>query len=138
MTRLSLISYNTQRNTKEGLFFNHLPIELSITVEYFQPALTCSKLTMETLEQRCEICSKLTIILLTLNIFHTFVLVLLFLTLNMQLPTGLMQTFTTSINSGYPAPTPARTILVDVICIYSLGDLELNGVIKLCNDDYLI
>ena len=27
-----------------------------------QPAITCSKLTIETLEQRCEICSKLTII----------------------------------------------------------------------------
>ena len=26
-----------------------------------QPAITCSKLTIETLEQRCEICSKLTI-----------------------------------------------------------------------------
>ena len=26
-----------------------------------QPAFTCSKLTIETLEQRCEICSKLTI-----------------------------------------------------------------------------
>ena len=26
-----------------------------------QPAFTCSKLTMETLEQWCEICSKLTI-----------------------------------------------------------------------------
>ena len=26
-----------------------------------QPAFTCSKLTKETLEQRCEICSKLTI-----------------------------------------------------------------------------
>ena len=28
---------------------------------YFQPAITCSKLRIETLEQRCEICSKLTI-----------------------------------------------------------------------------
>ena len=26
-----------------------------------QPVITCSKLTIETLEQRCEICSKLTI-----------------------------------------------------------------------------
>ena len=26
-----------------------------------QPAITCSKLTIETLEQTCEICSKLTI-----------------------------------------------------------------------------
>ena len=26
-----------------------------------QPAFTCSKLPIETLEQRCEICSKLTI-----------------------------------------------------------------------------
>ena len=26
-----------------------------------QPAFTCSKLTIETLEQRCKICSKLTI-----------------------------------------------------------------------------
>ena len=26
-----------------------------------QPAITCSNLTIETLEQRCEICSKLTI-----------------------------------------------------------------------------
>ena len=26
-----------------------------------QPAITCSKLTVEALEQRCEICSKLTI-----------------------------------------------------------------------------
>ena len=26
-----------------------------------KPAITCSKLTIETLEQRCEICSKLTI-----------------------------------------------------------------------------
>ena len=28
---------------------------------YTQPTITCSKLTVETLEQRCEICSKLTI-----------------------------------------------------------------------------
>ena len=28
---------------------------------YTQPTITCSKLTIETLEQRCEICSKLTI-----------------------------------------------------------------------------
>ena len=28
---------------------------------FYQPAFTCSKLTMKTLEQRCEICSKLTI-----------------------------------------------------------------------------
>ena len=28
---------------------------------FAQPAMTCSKLTIETLEQRCEICSKLTI-----------------------------------------------------------------------------
>ena len=33
-----------------------------------QPAFTCSKLTIETLEQRCEICSKLTI--KTPNIFN--------------------------------------------------------------------
>ena len=26
-----------------------------------QPVITCSKLTIETLEQRCEICSKLTV-----------------------------------------------------------------------------
>ena len=30
-------------------------------MELTQPAITCSKLTIETLEQRCEICSKLTI-----------------------------------------------------------------------------
>ena len=29
--------------------------------ESYQAAFTCSKLTRETLEQRCEICSKLTI-----------------------------------------------------------------------------
>ena len=33
-----------------------------ISFDHFsQPAITCSKLTIETLEQRCEICSKLTI-----------------------------------------------------------------------------
>ena len=31
------------------------------SVSSHQPAITCSKLTIETLEQRCEICSKLTI-----------------------------------------------------------------------------
>ena len=30
-------------------------------MELTQPAITCSKLTIETLEQSCEICSKLTI-----------------------------------------------------------------------------
>ena len=30
-------------------------------VNITQPGLTCSKLTIETLEQRCEICLKLTI-----------------------------------------------------------------------------
>ena len=30
-------------------------------LKLIQPAFTCSKLTIETLEQRCEICSKLTI-----------------------------------------------------------------------------
>ena len=61
-----------------------------------QPAFTCLKLTTETFEQKCEICSKLKIKLpkrrhwplLTLNIFHTFVLVFVLLTLNMQLPPG--------------------------------------------------
>ena len=50
-----------------------------------QLTFTCSKLLIERLEKRCEICSKLTIkhqnnaidvalvfLLLTLNIFHTF------------------------------------------------------------------
>ena len=31
------------------------------TIVSTQPAITCSKLTTETLEQRCEICSKLTL-----------------------------------------------------------------------------
>ena len=31
------------------------------SVSNSQPAFTCSKLTIETLEQRCKICSKLTI-----------------------------------------------------------------------------
>ena len=60
--------------------------ENRIVIVNSQPAITYSKLTIETLEQRCEICSKLTIkppsLLLTLNIFHTFVLVFLLLTLN--------------------------------------------------------
>ena len=54
------------------------PLELIST----QSAFTCSKLTLEIIEQRYEICSKLTImtpsafivlvsIFLTLNIFHT-------------------------------------------------------------------
>ena len=34
---------------------------VNIAVITTQPAVTCSKLTQETLEQRCEICSKLTI-----------------------------------------------------------------------------
>ena len=63
---------------------------------YIYPAaFTCSKLTIETLEQRCEICSKLRTpmasfwsLLLTLNIFPTFVPVFLLLILNMQLPAG--------------------------------------------------
>ena len=33
----------------------------NISKIYSQPAITCSKLTTETLEQRFEICSKLTI-----------------------------------------------------------------------------
>ena len=33
-----------------------------------QPAITCSKLTIETLEQRCEICSKLTVIAVTADV----------------------------------------------------------------------
>ena len=50
-----------------------------------QTAFTCSKLTIETLQQRCEICFGVVLVslLLTMNIFHTFVLVLLLLTLNM-------------------------------------------------------
>ena len=36
---------------------------------FTQPVIICSKLTIETLEQKCEICSKSTI---TLNMFHTF------------------------------------------------------------------
>ena len=35
--------------------------ENRIVIVNSQPAITCSKLTIETLEQRCEICSKLTI-----------------------------------------------------------------------------
>ena len=50
-----------------------------------QPAFTCLKLTIETLEQRCEKSPKvkhqwrraLAALLLTLNTFHTFVLVFL-------------------------------------------------------------
>ena len=34
--------------------------EFHLTI-FSQPAITCSKLIIETLEQRCEICSKLTI-----------------------------------------------------------------------------
>ena len=33
----------------------------SSLIQVTQPAITCSKLTIEELEQRCEICSKLTI-----------------------------------------------------------------------------
>ena len=35
--------------------------EIGLFLGPSQPATTCSKLTIETLEQRCEICSKLTI-----------------------------------------------------------------------------
>ena len=63
-----------------------------------QSTFTYSKLTVETLEQSCEICSKLTIktpkrrqwcrfgvfIVSFENIFHTFVLVFLSLTLNTE------------------------------------------------------
>ena len=35
--------------------------EIGLFLGPSQPAITCSKLAIETLEQRCEICSKLTI-----------------------------------------------------------------------------
>ena len=97
--------------TKALLRLNQLTIKMRFTVEVTnfvrqkevvlildtQLAFTCSKLTMETLQQRYEICSKLTIkspkrrhwrrsgiLLLTLNIFHTlFYVVFLLLTLIM-------------------------------------------------------
>ena len=54
-----------------------------------QPTFTCSKLTIEALEQRCEICSKLTIKVKTGVLIANFehishlVLVFLLITLNM-------------------------------------------------------
>ena len=36
-------------------------IDTGFSLIYTQSAFTCSKLTIETAEQRCEICSKLTI-----------------------------------------------------------------------------
>ena len=59
-----------------------------------QSAITCSKLTLETLEQRCETCSKLTIKILErrkwsrsgvfVNFEHISHLVLLFLSLTLS------------------------------------------------------
>ena len=49
------------------MFYSFCPFEvrhgnsLMIIRVDTQPAITCSKLTIETLEQRCEICSTLTI-----------------------------------------------------------------------------
>ena len=42
-------------------FPQNLPGQFCILCHITQPAFTCSKLTTEALEQRCEICSKLTI-----------------------------------------------------------------------------
>ena len=40
---------------------NVTEVKLNISERVSQPAFTCSKLTIETLEQKCKICSKLTI-----------------------------------------------------------------------------
>ena len=61
-----------------------------------QPAIACSKLTIETLKQRCDICSKLTIKIpelrhrrrsgiIIVNFEHISQLVLVFLLLNLTL-----------------------------------------------------
>ena len=70
--------------------------EFYIRIKISQPAFTCSKLTKETLEKSCEICSKLTIKTPQRRQLHRFgvfivnfehishlVLVFLLLTLNM-------------------------------------------------------
>ena len=62
-------SANSQRGTNliEYLFGNYMHCHQKYKATRCraankpQPAITCSKLIIETLEQRCEICSKLTI-----------------------------------------------------------------------------
>ena len=78
------------------LFLSFCWIEhLQILIEAIQPAITCSKLTKETLEQRCEISSKLTMktperrhwcrsIVFIFNFEHISHLVLVFLSLTLS------------------------------------------------------
>ena len=53
-----MTSYPTERKRIKKWYKKRIMHLINISP---QPAFTCSKLTIETLEQRCEICSKLTI-----------------------------------------------------------------------------
>ena len=89
----SIVSYESLQKlyvlkigTNIHIFLEIFPsFEKELLKQLTQSVFTCSKLTIETLQQRCEICFGVVLVslLLTMNIFHTFVLVLLLLTLNM-------------------------------------------------------
>ena len=85
-----VVNYFFGMNDRRKVFsiiYQSAPLSLALVIVNIKHAMyriwicaefTYSKLTIETLEQSCETCS-----MLTLNIFHTFVLVFLLLTLNM-------------------------------------------------------
>ena len=96
LLHLNIFSLQLYESTYMHIFM-YILIIIMIMVSMIpaQFAITCSKLTIETLEGRCEICSKLTIktpkrhhwrrlvsLLLTLNNFTLFFLVFLLLTLS--------------------------------------------------------
>ena len=60
-SRFGIIQYTGQWTLVLPIWSIFEKLESSKKFSITQPAFTCSKLAIETLEQRCEICSKLTI-----------------------------------------------------------------------------